>query len=130
MANKRPTVIIVDDNGITRTLLRGIIRAEEFDVIGEASLGAQGLAMAGQLRPDIVCLDIEMPDMNGMDILRELRTTQPQIAVVMITAHSERENIQGALDNGAGGYVVKPFNTAKVAEALRRALARVKAPRS
>jgi two-component system chemotaxis response regulator CheY len=130
MANKRPTVIIVDDNGITRTLLRGIIRAEEFDVIGEASLGAQGLAMAGQLRPDIVCLDIEMPDMNGMDILRELKTTQPQIAVVMITAHSERENIQGALDNGAGGYVVKPFNTAKVAEALRRALARVKAPRS
>jgi two-component system chemotaxis response regulator CheY len=129
MANKRPTVIIVDDNGITRTLLRGIIRAEEFDVIGEASLGAQGLAMAGQLQPDIVCLDIEMPDMNGMDILRELRTTQPQIAVVMITAHSERENIQGALDNGAGGYVVKPFNIAKVAEALRRALALVKTAR-
>ena len=130
MANKLPTVIIVDDNAITRTLLRGIIRAEEFDVIGEASLGAQGLAMAEQLRPDIACLDIEMPDMNGLDILRELKAKQPQIAVVMITAHSERENIQGALDNGAGGYVVKPFNTAKVAEALHRALARVKNARS
>jgi two-component system, chemotaxis family, chemotaxis protein CheY len=113
---------LVDDNEVTRTLLRGLLRGEEYDVVGEASDGEHGLEMALRLRPDVLCLDISMPKADGLEVLRQVRAQAPEIVVLMITAHTEREMVQQAIQSGASGYIVKPFNSGKVLDTIRRAV--------
>lgn len=120
---KRVTVVIVDDNDVMRALLRGILRAEEeYEVIGEARNGEAGLELVKRLRPTLVCLDVMMPIMNGIDALREIRRDCPEVAVVMVTGNASAENVQESIQNGATGFVVKPFNAAKVLKTLATAL--------
>jgi two-component system chemotaxis response regulator CheY len=114
---------LVDDNEVTRSLLRGILRGDEYEVVGEASDGEHGLEMALRLRPDVLCLDISMPKTDGLEVLRQVRAQAPEIVVLMITAHTEREMVQQAIQSGASGYIVKPFNSGKVLDTINRALA-------
>ena len=122
MANKRATVLIVDDNDMMRTLLRGMLRGENFEVAGEARNGTAAVEMAGRLKPDIVCLDVMMPEMDGLEALRAIRSAQPEMTVVMITANASPDNVKEALENGAAGFIVKPFNAARVLDTLERVL--------
>lgn len=123
MSRYHPTIIIVDDNDIMRTLLRGILRNEQYQVVGEARNGIQALELAESLKPDLICLDVMMPELDGLEVLRTLKRDHPAIGVVMITGNASMENVQEALELGANGIVVKPFNAAKVLEALSRAWA-------
>jgi len=77
--------------------------------------------MTEALKPDVVCLDIMMPDVNGLEILRQLKSQHPKIAVVMITGSSSSADVKDALTNGADGYVLKPFNAGKVIDTLKGA---------
>lgn len=117
-------VLLVDDNDMTRTMLRGILVNAEYELAGEANNGEHGLEMALRLKPDIVCLDIQMPKADGLEVLRRIKQDLPQTAVVMVTANVERETVQTAIASGADGYIVKPFNSARVLDTIAAALAK------
>ena len=115
-------VLIVDDDGIMRELLKGILREGGFEVIGEAGNGEQAIALTDNLEPDVVCLDIHMPKMNGIQGLQALLAANPQRKVVMISADATLPMVQDALTKGASGFIVKPFNAARVLDTIKRCL--------
>jgi len=121
------TVLLVDDNEMTRALLRGLLAADGYRVLGEASNGEAGLEMALRLKPDIVCLDVQMPKSDGLTVLREIRTASLTTAVVMVTASVESETVQAAIRGGAAGYIIKPFNSGRVLAAMEVALKKLAA---
>lgn len=121
---KRTTVAIVDDNDMMRGILRGMLRGEEYEVIGEGRNGNVAVDIADRLKPEIICLDVMMPEKDGIEALREIKAANPAIEVVMITSSSDQDTVQGAIQNGASGYIVKPFNAAKVLNTLARITAR------
>ena len=122
MKNNFKSVVIVDDNEIIRMTLRSILRKIGFEVVGEAADGEKGLEVVGALRPDLVCLDIQMPKRGGLEVLAEMRAIQASIRVVMVTSHSDRETVQAAIERGAHGFIVKPFNQKQIENTLSRVL--------
>lgn len=118
-------ILVVDDNELTRRALKGILlRDERFTVLGEASNGASALESISALRPDLVCLDVLMPRMDGLAVLRKLREKEPSPAVVIITGESTSEVVKEAREMGANGFVVKPFNAAIVLNTIHTVLCR------
>ena len=113
-------ILIVDDNHVMRTLLRTIVRSnEKLEVVAEAHNGVLGLEAAARHRPNIVCLDVMMPGMDGLTVLREIKSRYPEIRVVMITGSASADNVQEAIAQGADGFIVKPFNAATILKTLR-----------
>jgi two-component system chemotaxis response regulator CheY len=121
------SVVIADDDDVTRQMLRALLRSAGLIVIGEASDGAQALALYQKQKPQVLCLDIEMPVMNGLEILKTIRQEDTQTIVLMITAAATGENVHAAIAAKASGIIVKPFNTAKIVNAMERAIASHKA---
>jgi two-component system chemotaxis response regulator CheY len=121
--NSPISVVIVDDNDLMRTVLRGILRSDEYEVIGEARNGALALEMVERLKPDIVFLDVMMPEMDGLEALQAIKSAHPLISVIMVTGKPSVDNVQESIQNGASGFIVKPFNAGKVLAALGKALA-------
>ena len=126
VAKRTATVLIVDDNDAMRSLLRVILRDDELEVIGEAGNGEQGLEMALRLRPDIICLDVVMPKLGGLEALGKLREQLPKTPVLMVTGNADRETVEAAIRGGAAGYIVKPFNAARVLDTVRAALGKAR----
>ena len=120
---QKPRIMIVDDSALIRALLRAVLEDAGYAVVGEASTGAKALECCEGSRPDLVCLDIEMPGMNGLQTLAALRTGYPHLLVIMISTNATLQNVQVAIQNGATDFVVKPFTAAKVCETLQRCLA-------
>lgn len=119
MPAKPLSVLIVDDNDIMRTLLRAILRNDErFDVIGEARNGLSAVDMTRRLKPQVVCLDVVMPEMDGLEALREIKREFPDTRVVMITGTPSPANVQEAMNLGANGFIIKPFNAARIIDTL------------
>jgi two-component system chemotaxis response regulator CheY len=108
-------ILVVDDNELTRRALKAILlRDPRFTVLGEASNGASALESIDALRPRLVCLDVLMPRLDGLSVLRKLREKQLSTAVVIITGESTSDVVNQAREMGANGFVVKPFNAATV----------------
>ena len=127
MAKKTPAkILIVDDNDLMRTLLRGILRNEEYHIIGEARNGAVALEMVERDKPDLICMDVMMPEMDGLEALQNIKAAHPEIIVIMITGSPSAENVQESIKGGASGFIIKPFNAAKILDTLERALSTVK----
>lgn len=114
-------VLIVDDNDLMRTLLRTILRGDQYEVIGEARNGVEALELAERLRPDIICLDILMPKIGGLEALQTIRAMHPEIVVVMVTGSPSVDNVREAIQGGASGFIIKPFNAGKVLDTVSRA---------
>lgn len=123
-----PKILIVDDNDLMRTLLRGILRGENCLVVGEAKNGLVALEMVEKTIPDIVFLDVMMPEMDGLEVLQNVKEKHPQIRVVMITGSPSVDNVQESIQGGASGFIVKPFNTAKVLDTLRTTVQTMERP--
>lgn len=121
MRQQSPKVLIVDDNDVMRTLLRGILRNEDYIIVGEARTGIAAIEMAERLRPNLICLDVMMPEMDGITALQEIKKKHPEIMIIMVTGNASKENVQEALEHGAAGFVIKPFNAATVLETINRA---------
>lgn len=119
---KRAKVLIVDDNDLMRTLLRGILRNEEYDILGEARNGALALEFIRRDKPDLICMDVLMPEMDGLEALQKIKADYPEIRVVMITGNPSMENVQASIKSGASGFIVKPFNAGTVLDTLKKAL--------
>jgi two-component system chemotaxis response regulator CheY len=114
-------VLIVDDYDMTRTLLKIILRGQRFEIVGEAEDGEEGVAMCEKLRPDLVLLDVMMPKLNGIEALAKIKESSHQPMVLMVSGAEDEKIVSQALNLGASGYIVKPFNTASVIETLNQA---------
>lgn len=119
---KKFSVLIIDDNDATRMMLRHILVNNKYDVVGETAHGALALEMTEKLRPDIICLDIMLPDCNGIDLLKQLKIQFPDVPVLMVTGSNDRETVVNAIVNGASGYIVKPFNPSTLLRTLADAV--------
>lgn len=120
MGHRIPKILIVDDNDMMRMLLRGILRGEEYEIVGEARNGLQAVEAVQRLSPDIVCLDVMMPEMDGLEALQAIKQAKPETTVVMITGSPSKENFQESIQGGAAGFIIKPFNAARVLDTLGR----------
>jgi two-component system CitB family response regulator len=111
--------LVVDDDFMVAKVHRGYTeRVPGFEVDGVAHSGADALAAVDRFRPDLVVLDIYLPDMSGLDVLRELRQRQTAVDVIMVTAARDVASVRGAMQGGALYYIVKPFDFARFREAL------------
>lgn len=119
---KKPKILVVDDDTLMREVLKAILRSEGFEVVGEATDGQAALAQVGRLSPDVVCLDVNMPGMSGIEVLKSILSAAAGTKVVMITGDSSMATVREAVGSGASGYIIKPFNAARVADTLRAAL--------
>ena len=121
----RATAVIADDSAVMRFLLSSILTSAHINVIGSATDGKQAVSMVTELSPDIVCLDWDMPVMNGLGALRFILAARPKTKAVMITGRSDREAIVQAVQAvqaGAKGYIVKPFHPDKVMSVIGKLL--------
>jgi two-component system chemotaxis response regulator CheY len=125
MAKRRVTIVIADDNDMMRSILRGMLRGEEYDVIGEARNGQAAVETSGRLKPDVVCMDVMMPEKNGIEALREIKAAQPEVEVIMVTSNSDPDTVQESIQNGASGFIIKPFNAARVLDTLTKVSNRI-----
>jgi len=107
---RAPRLLIIDDATIMRMRIAGIAREAGWEVVAEATNGREGLARYGECRPDLVTLDIVMPELDGVETLRELRTTDPAARVVMVSAVDQRAKLRECFALGAIDFVVKPFD--------------------
>lgn len=124
MHTAKPRVVIVDDNEMIREVLRVMLRSHDFDVAGEATDGDAGLELALSVRPEIVCLDVVMPTTNGLDVLKEIKSKLPHTVVLMVTGNRDRDTVTAALQTGADGFILKPFNTGTVIDTVQKAMAK------
>jgi two-component system chemotaxis response regulator CheY len=121
---RQSRILIVEDNAVIRDLLRGILRHDaDLVVVGEAASGENAIDLAEKLRPDLICLDVLLPGLDGIAILRALRAVHPEMRVVLVTGQATNSIVSEALSLGASGFVVKPFNAARLLSAVRSALA-------
>lgn len=101
-------ILIADDHGVIRIGMHAFLEKEPgFEVVGEAADGRAALALAAELRPDVVLLDITMPELDGIQVTRQLTATQPQIRVLILTLHEGVSMLREALAAGAAGYIIK-----------------------
>ena len=107
---RAPRLLVIDDATIMRMRITGIAREAGWEVVAEAINGREGLARYAEHRPDLVTLDIVMPELDGVETLRELRSTDPAARVVMVSAVDQRAKLRECLALGALDFVVKPFD--------------------
>lgn len=124
------SVFIIDDNEMTRSLLRVIIHGDKYEVVGDAATAESARTRLRSQRVDIICLDVVMPDGDGLDLLNWIREKQPKAAVLMVTASTDRGTVEQSLRNGAKGYIVKPFNPGTVMDTLDKIAAQIRAQRA
>ncbi|CAB4761405.1 MAG: response regulator [Actinobacteria bacterium] len=114
-------LMLADDHRMLREGLGRSMREQGFDVVGEASDGAEAVSMAQRLRPDVILMDVTMPEMDGVEACRQVRLDLPGTQVVMLTMHADQEVLASAIRAGASGYLVKDCSTEEIASTVRLA---------
>lgn len=112
------SILIADDAEFMRAILGEIIEDMEWTVAGEASDGQEAIAQYRKLRPDLVLLDITMPNLDGTEALKAILAEDPQAQVVMITALGQKDQVLNAIKAGARDFIIKPFDHDRVAHTL------------
>jgi DNA-binding NarL/FixJ family response regulator len=112
-------VLIVDDHPLTREALASLLSANGFEVVGQASGGAEAIELAAELRPGLVVLDLTMPEMNGLEALPRLREAAPDAEIVVLTASEDDANLLAAIRGGAAGYLLKSEPPERIVGFLR-----------
>ncbi len=115
-------VLLVDDHAVVRRGLRGFLELlNDFDVVGEAENGREGVAAADRLAPDVILMDLLMPEMGGLEAIAAIKQEHPEIEIVAVTSFIEEEKVTSALEAGASGYLLKDAEAEEVAQAIRAA---------
>jgi len=112
-------VLIVDDHPLTRGALASLLASNDFDVVGQAAGGAEAIELAAGLHPDLIVLDLTMPEMDGLEALPHLREAAPQAEVVVLTASEDDGNLLAAIRGGAAGYLLKSEPPERIVGFLR-----------
>src|SRR5919112_2825988 len=118
----RPTrLAIVDDHELARESLQNMLSDEiDIEIVGEAANGRQALLLCSRLRPDLILMDVRMPEMDGLAATKEVKQRYPEISVMMLTMHENPDYLLEALKAGAAGYVLKDAPQEEIIEAVRR----------
>ncbi len=117
------SLVLIDDHPMVRSGLRATLGAElDWQVIGEAADGVAGLALALRLCPDVLVVDLQMPGLNGLEVLRQVRVGTPTTRVIIFSMHAEDTYVHEALEAGASGYVLKDADAVDLVHAIRMAL--------
>jgi two-component system nitrate/nitrite response regulator NarL len=122
-------ILIADDHSLFRDGITSLLKASGFEVVGEARDGEQAVRETLKLKPDIVLMDLNMPVMNGLQALRQIRASLPNTKVVMLTISDSHEDLVSAIENGAYGYLLKSLDSQSFIASLR-GLEQGKAPLS
>jgi two-component system chemotaxis response regulator CheY len=118
----RKRILIVDDAPIIRLMIRDIIQGYGYEVVGECGNGQEGVEKYKELTPDLVTMDIIMPEKSGIEALQEILEYDENAKVIMVTAIDQREALIKAIRIGATDYIVKPFENDRVISAVKKAL--------
>jgi len=116
------TVLIVDDAAFMRMMIKDILNKNGFEVVGEAENGVQAIEQYKELQPDLVTMDITMPEMDGVAALKEIKQMDPSSIVIMCSAMGQQAMVIDAIQAGAKDFIVKPFQADRVLEAINKAL--------
>ncbi len=114
--------MLADDHRMLREGLRRSMIDQGFDVVGEARDGEEAIRLAEELRPEVILMDVTMPEVDGVEATRQIRASQPDIKIVMLTMHADQDVLTSAIRAGASGYLVKDCSTEEIASAVRMAV--------
>jgi len=120
-SGERPTVVVVDDVAETRELLRFLLQDDGIHVIGEAGTGEQAVDVVRRLRPDVVLMDVMMPELDGLEATRKIKEAAPETQVVILSYNDDRKLRERAFAAGAFDYFVKDQSTLGLSGAVREA---------
>jgi len=118
-------VLVVDDAIFMRKMISDILEGNGMEVVGEADTGALAVQKYKELKPDLVTMDIIMPEMNGIDAVRQIISSDSQARIVMCSALGQQALVQDALTAGAKDFLIKPFNPSRVIEVISKILSQV-----
>lgn len=122
MEVKLKKVLIVDDTKFMRDILKNILKKKDLEIIGEASNGKEAVLKYQELKPDLVTMDIIMPEMDGIEAVKKIMQVDPSARILMCSAMGQQALVIEAIQAGARDFVIKPFQPARVLEAVDRAL--------
>src|SRR5687768_8308322 len=112
-------VIVADDHAVTRHGVRLLVDGlEGVEVVGEASTGNEAIELAKELRPDVILMDLDMPELGGLEATRRIRAEQPDVAVLILTVHEDGEAVYEAIRAGANGYLPKASSLTEIRSAF------------
>ena len=118
-----PRILVVDDAAFMRMMLKDILTKNDFEVVGEAEDGKKALEKYKELQPDLVTMDITMPEMDGIEAVKRIKGFDPEAKIIMCSAMGQQAMVIDAIQAGALDFIVKPFQLERVIEAVRKALA-------
>ena len=124
VGSERIRVMLVDDHAVVRSGLAAFLMVfDDLELVGEAGDGVEAVAMCGRVNPDVVLMDLVMPEMDGASATAAIRDANPDVQVIALTSFKEDDLVQGALQAGAIGYLLKNVSTDELADAIRSAYA-------
>ena len=123
MTSQPYSVLIIDDAYTVREYLRQTLSHLGISNVEEAENGSDGLTAFNEQQPDLVFLDIELPDINGQKLLQQIKARDDKTQVVIVTAHNSVDNVQQSIAAGASGFIAKPFSPQKIKNIVERCLA-------
>lgn len=115
-------VLIVDDAAFMRMMIKDILEKNGFEIVGEASNGLKAVEIYKKEKPDVVTMDITMPDMDGIEAVKAIKAFDPAARVIMCSAMGQQTMVMDAIRAGARDFIVKPFQQDRVLEAIKKAL--------
>ncbi|NOZ59807.1 MAG: response regulator [Euryarchaeota archaeon] len=113
-------ILVVDDAAFMRMMLKNILGKNGHQIVGEAQNGAEGVKKYQELKPDVVTMDIIMPELNGIEAVRKIIALDPEAKIVMVSALGQEAMVKEALEAGARDFIVKPFKENKVLEVIEK----------
>jgi len=116
------TILVVDDAAFMRMMIKDILSKAGYNVVAEADNGRKAIELYQLLKPDLVTMDITMPDMDGLTALKEIRKLDPKARIIICSAMGQQPMVIDAIQAGARDFVVKPFQPERVIEAVKKAL--------
>ncbi len=119
MSGQKIRVLLVDDHEVVRVGLRSLVARERgMEVVGEAADAAEAVAQAARLRPDVVVMDVRLPDRSGVEACREIRSADPAVKVIMLTSYADEEAVFNSILAGASGYLLKQIRGQELVRAV------------